>query len=212
MIIQLLETNPSRYVQIVLTVIISIVLHELAHGWAAIRQGDDTPIRLGRMTGNPMVHMGGLAIVMLLLIGISYGQMPVNRARFKSKYGDAIVSGAGPLMNFVLAFVSLTVLAVMVGLEVGVESGRYASNLMDFMTIFGVTNIVLGLFNLLPVPPLDGASILANFSPGYRRIIENPQYSLLMFAFFIFVFINSNFFAIANDVAATYLAAVVSLF
>ena len=73
---------------VVVTVIISIVLHELAHGWAAIWQGDDTPRQMGHMTADPMVHMGGFSLLMLALVGIAFGAMPVNPRNFRSRYGS----------------------------------------------------------------------------------------------------------------------------
>ena len=88
---------------VVVTVIISIVLHELAHGWAAIWQGDDTPKMAGHMTADPMVHMGGMSLLMLALVGMAFGAMPVNPRNFRSRFGDALVSAAGPAMNFLLA-------------------------------------------------------------------------------------------------------------
>ena len=97
---------------VVVTVVISIVLHELAHGWAAIWQGDDTPRVMGHMTPDPLVHMGGFSLLMLVLVGLAFGAMPVNPRNFRSKYGDALVSAAGPAMNFLLAFIAQSVLAI----------------------------------------------------------------------------------------------------
>ena len=97
---------------VVVTVIISIVLHELAHGWAAIWQGDDTPRIAGHMTPDPMVHMGGMSLLMLALVGMAFGAMPVNPRNFRSRYGDALVSAAGPAMNFLLAMVAQIILGV----------------------------------------------------------------------------------------------------
>ena len=167
---------------VVVTVVISIVLHELAHGWAAIWQGDDTPRLQGHMTADPMVHMGGMSLLMLVLVGFAFGAMPVNPQNFRSKYGDALVAAAGPAMNFLLALVSLTALGLWLRLGEPATEG-IAENCQLFLTVFGFFNIVLGVFNLLPVPPLDGSAVLGNFVPAYRRWIDslgNP-----MFLFFI---------------------------
>ena len=76
---------------VIFTVVISIVLHELAHGWAAIWQGDDTPKQAGHMTPDPMVHMGGMSLLMLALVGMAFGAMPVNPRNFRSRYGDCLL-------------------------------------------------------------------------------------------------------------------------
>src|SRR5688572_29409894 len=84
-------------------VLFSITLHELAHGWAALWQGDDTPRRLGRMTPNPIVHMGWVSLLMFAIVGIAWGVMPVDPSRFRWKRkGRTIVYGAGPAMNVAL--------------------------------------------------------------------------------------------------------------
>lgn len=90
-------------------VIFSITLHELGHGYAAIRVGDDTPIHLGRMTLNPLVHMGPTSLIVFAIIGIAWGAMPVNPSRFRGKHADALVAAAGPAVNvglFVLCVVA----------------------------------------------------------------------------------------------------------
>ena len=194
---------------VVVTVVISIVLHELAHGWAAIWQGDDTPRQMGHMTGDPMVHMGGFSLLMLALVGMAFGAMPVNPGNFRSRYGDALVSAAGPAMNFLLALVALTVLAVWVKISGSAIEGP-SKNGQFFLQIFGTTNIALGIFNLLPVPPLDGSTVLGNFVPAYRRWLDslgNPTWML----FIVFMILwnappQYNPFGIADNVMDTYLS------
>ncbi len=194
---------------VVITVVISIVLHELAHGWAAIWQGDDTPRQMGHMTGDPMVHMGGFSLLMLVLVGMAFGLMPVNPRNFRSRYGDALVSAAGPAMNFLLALVALTAFAVWVKISGSAIEGP-SKNGQFFLKIFGTTNIALGIFNLLPVPPLDGSTVLGNFVPAYRRWLDslgNPTWML----FIVFMILwnappQYNPFGIANNVMDTYLS------
>ncbi len=194
---------------VVITVVISIVLHELAHGWAAIWQGDDTPRQMGHMTGDPMVHMGGFSLLMLVLVGMAFGLMPVNPRNFRSRYGDALVSAAGPAMNFLLALVALTTLAVWVKISGSAIEGS-SKNGQFFLQIFGTTNIALGIFNLLPVPPLDGSTVLGNFVPAYRRWLDslgNPTWML----FIVFMILwnappQYNPFGIADKVMAAYLS------
>ncbi len=194
---------------VVVTVIISIVLHELAHGWAAIWQGDDTPRQMGHMTGDPMIHMGGFSLLILVLVGMAFGAMPVNPNNFRNKYGDALVSAAGPAMNFLLAFVSLTGLALWIIVAEPAREGL-AQNGQYFLKIFGVTNIALGIFNLIPVPPLDGSTVLGNFVPAYRRWLESLGNPTWMFFILFIVLFNApdkyHPFEIANNAMKIYLS------
>ena len=161
-------------------VILSITLHELSHGWVAIRMGDRTPIETGHMSFNPLTHMGGASLLAFALIGIAWGAMPVNPSRMRGKYGDAIVSLAGPAMNALLALLSLTLFILWMGLVegrwtgTGIGLGDSASaNMQTFFTLGIMLNILLCVFNLIPIMPLDGGHILASFSPAYRRLFQS---------------------------------------
>lgn len=172
---------------IVISVVISITLHELAHGWAAIRLGDLTPIKTGHMTGNPLIHMGPFSIGMLMVIGIAWGQMPIDPTRLKGKYAEAWVAFAGPATNFMLAFAALTGLGLWLRFG-GLPTTQVQENGMNFLEYFGGINAVLGVFNLFPVPPLDGSHILANFNRKYARFMSDPAQHGLRIMAFIFVF------------------------
>lgn len=187
--IELLTWNPVLYISIVVTVIISITLHELGHGIAAISQGDNTPRELGHMTLDPRAHMPPMSWVLLLLVGISYGLMPVNPSRFRSRYGDAIVAAAGPAVNVVLAILGFGVWLTWLKLGGVAEAGTPAGNFQQFFEIFGRFNIVLAIFNMLPVPPLDGSTVLANFSPGFRQLSRDPSKQGLFMGFFLLIFL-----------------------
>jgi Zn-dependent protease len=170
-------------------VILAITLHELAHGWAALWQGDDTPRRLERMTANPLVHMGPWSIVALLAIGIAWGVMPVNPSRFRSgRRGRVYVSGAGPAMNLALAAVTLTLLIPWVAFgPAGTDIHR---NLAIFLFTGGWLNILLCVFNLLPIPPLDGSSILSGLSFRAYQFFQRPQSQLIGMFLILVIFIT----------------------
>ncbi|MCH8151203.1 MAG: site-2 protease family protein [Planctomycetes bacterium] len=158
-------------------VISSIVLHELAHGWAALWQGDDTPRRLGRMTVNPLVHMGTTSLLIFALIGLAWGAMPVNPGRFRNRsYGDVLVSLAGPAMNILLSLAALTGLSLW--LRFGSTAQPLHENVATFLWTGGWLNIILALLNLLPIPPLDGSRILAGLSRKARELYNHPQAQL----------------------------------
>jgi Zn-dependent protease len=189
--IELLTTDPVRFISIVVAVVISISLHELGHGITAIWQGDDTPRLTGHMTLDPTVHMPPFSWLLLVLAGISYGLMPVDRTRFRGKYGEALVAAAGPAVNLLLSLLGLTVFALWIKATGGLAEGA-VGNFQQFFLFFGTINLVLCLFNLLPVPPLDGSGVLANFSTGYRRLISNPDNGPFFMVAFVLVFIFSD--------------------
>jgi len=196
----LLKDDPVMLVSWVVWVIGSIVLHELAHGWAAISRGDRTPIETGHMTWNPLVHMGGMSLLMFALIGIAWGMMPVSAWRMRGKHAEALVAAAGPGMNLLLCLGSI-VLAAVWG-EYGAFAGaNMHRNLETFLMAGAFLNLVLMMFNLLPVPPLDGARVLASFAPGYRAMIERPQAQTASIIAFVLVFMLSG--RVLIPVAAT---------
>lgn len=189
----LLKDNPALLVSWVVWVIGSIVLHELAHGWAAIWQGDRTPIETGHMTWNPLVHMGGMSLLMFAVVGIAWGAMPVNPGRFRGRHGDAYVSLAGPAMNLGLALVSCVLAAVWIDYAGGV-SDPLRQNIQTFFVAGAFLNFVLCVFNLLPVPPLDGSRILASVSGGYRSLMSGPNAGTISLVAFVLVFMFAGKF------------------
>ena len=155
--------------------IASITLHELAHGWAALWQGDDTPRTLGRMTWNPVVHMGLFSLVCLALVGIAWGVMPTDPSKYRwGREGRVVVAGAGPAMNALLFLVCWIVVGVVQGFGLDSESEGWG-RVVAFAAIGGLLNGMLCLFNLLPLPPFDGASIVAGFSRTYYRWMHDPR-------------------------------------
>jgi Zn-dependent protease len=175
-----------------LVIVISIVLHELAHGWTAIRLGDDTPIHQGRMTGNPLVHMGPFSIVALLIAGIAWGQMPINPTRLRGRYAEAKVAAAGPAMNLGLAVVCLVGLGLFYRFGPPITRDTWQANLAFFLQIAGTLNLLLMMFNLIPIPPLDGSHILANLHRPYALALGEERHQGLFFVAFIFAFAMSS--------------------
>jgi len=174
MFIEELAHNPAYFFGMALTIIFSICLHELAHGLVAVWLGDDTPIRQGRMTLNPLMHMGPLSLVMLLVAGIAWGQMPVREDRLRGRYGVALVAAAGPAMNALLAAISLVGLGLWMRFDdrTTAELPRMLSNFQDLLWLIGYANILLMIFNLIPVPPLDGSNIVRSLMPALRNAMQ----------------------------------------
>jgi Zn-dependent protease len=173
--------SPVLLVSWVVWVIGSIVLHELAHGWAAIWCGDRTPIETGHMTWNPLVHMGQMSLIMFAAVGIAWGQMPVDPSRFRGRYDDAKVALAGPMMNLLLAAFALVCYVVVLGIGGGAwisgvrMSEPLYSNVELFFRLGVLLNTLLMLFNLVPIPPLDGSRIVSDIVPAYRDLWRQEQ-------------------------------------
>ncbi len=202
--------DPLYFASVVGTVVVSVVLHELGHGWAAMRQGDPTPRLAGHWTLDPLKHMGPVSLVMLLLVGIAWGSTPVDPRRFRSRHGDAWVSLAGPLVNLLLALLALTALGVWLRVG-GAAPSAVVGNARSVLFVFGTMNVVLLVFNLVPIPPLDGSSVLASFVRPYRRLVHDPNNRGLWLVAFIGVFYGAGFlFEFAGNVADAWLGLLVS--
>ena len=204
--IENLTRNPVLFFSWVFAVVLSVVLHELGHGVAAIWQGDETPRVSGHMTLDPMVHMGGFSLILLVVVGIAFGAMPVNPNAFRSRYGRAMVAFAGPAVNLILAFVSLTILGIWFKVG-GVADGGVAANFQQFFYLMGYLNFVLFAFNLLPIPPLDGSTVLADLNRGFRAFISNPNNQPFFLGGFILIFLFAGevLFGWASGLADAYL-------
>ena len=171
----LLFSDPFRFLVDVVAMstalLVGITFHEFAHAYAANRQGDLTATRMGRLTLNPKAHLDPAGTLMLLIAGFGWGKpVPVNPYALRSgRRGMAIVSVAGPVANLllVIAFALLFQLGV---LEVGVSlTALRAFDVTAWVTIIAtysvILNLILAVFNLLPIPPLDGGGILAGIAP-----------------------------------------------
>ncbi len=169
-------------------VILSIVLHELGHGIAALWEGDSTPRTSGHMTINPIVHMGWFSIVAFLIFGIAWGLMPISPSRFRhGRRGWAIVAAAGPAVNLLLGGACILLCAV--ALRYGPQSRPLGENLQQFFLVGAWLNLFLMVFNLMPVPPLDGSMILSGFSDTALRFFSRAgvqQFGMLVLFLVVF--------------------------
>lgn len=186
--------GPVYVVSWLVWVVFSIVLHELAHGWAAIKLGDETPRWSGHMTWNPLVHMGGFSLLALLIFGIAWGAMPVDESRLRGRHGVALVAGAGPATNLILAIIAMVGLIVWVPLASGamISGVEFAEpltgNVEMFFKVGAMLNIVLMLFNLLPAMPLDGGRIAAEYIQPYREFVRSENGMWISFGIMILFF------------------------
>ena len=163
-------------------ILIAITFHEFAHAFAADRLGDDTPRRQGRLNLNPFTHLDLFGTIMLVFAGFGWGK-PVeinprnfNRTMSLSK-AEAIVATAGPLMNFIIAIIFEIILCLVVKFAPDlyvVGKSIYSSSEIWKIVVSVITSIIsinigLGIFNLIPLPPLDGSKILSGFLPYNAR-------------------------------------------
>lgn len=185
-------TNPEQLLGLLLSapgVLIAITFHEFAHGYAAYKLGDDTAKNQGRLSLNPLAHLDPIGTLMLLVAGFGWGKpVEVNPRNYTRKIsmekGEAIVSLAGPLMNFVLAIIFTLIYCVIY---------KFASTSFLVSTIGGIImllisstisiNIGLGIFNLIPLPPLDGSKIIMPFLPYKAKefFVNNEQIFYIVF-------------------------------
>lgn len=192
MLLESLFIDPIFVLRFIVIIIISITLHELGHGVAAISQGDDTPNRTGHMTWNPVVHMGWVSLIVLCVVGMAWGQMPVQPERFKDgSKGKMLVAAAGPITNFVIAAVCIVVLNALSGLP-SIPISK------EFFYMAANINLGLGFFNCLPVPPLDGFTVFSEIFPSFQSIRNHPGSNAILIILFVtgglkFIWMLSDF-------------------
>jgi Zn-dependent protease len=195
------DQSVSDIINTILALLIAIDVHELGHAIVADKLGDDTPRLSGHMSLNPFRHMDQFGIIMLFITSISgtgftYGFTPINEARLRdrTKFGPAIVSIAGPLMNLILAFLVAIPLARDTGFVINADGSTaftLAGNaqLFDFMVKLFRINAFLFVFNLVPFPPLDGWRIVSEFMSAkvrydLRQFVQyGPMILLVLFIF-----------------------------
>ena len=170
-------------------VLLAITFHEFAHGFVAYKLGDNTAKMEGRLSLNPFAHLDPIGTLMLVLIGMGWGKpVHVNPSNYTRKIsmekGEAIVSIAGPLMNIILAFV----FGIIFCLVHKFAGETFLASTVGFIIISMIqstiiTNIGLGIFNLIPLPPLDGSKIIMPFLPYKAKqfFINNEQIFYLVF-------------------------------
>lgn len=188
----LINYSQTELIALLLTlpaVIIAITFHEFAHAYAADKLGDDTPRMQGRLNLNPMSHIDPMGFMLLMFAGFGWGKpVQINPRNFNRNVrmdkGEMLVSLAGPLMNFVLAIISAFALGTIY---------MFSSTDFFFSTAGSIIyvllqqilaiNIGLGVFNLIPLPPLDGSKIFINYLPynARRWVIEHGQIFQIIF-------------------------------
>jgi Zn-dependent protease len=175
-LINLLREDPIAFLLLVVPLLYSIIIHELAHGWVAYKMGDSTAKWLGRLSFDPRRHLDPIGTAALFLVGFGWAKpVPVNFHNLRDqKKGLIFVSAAGITANIILAFLSFFLLRLI--------SPVPSDRIFTLLYNMGNINIMLAAFNLIPIPPLDGSKILMGFSSGRLR---NTLESLEPYGMFI---------------------------
>lgn len=170
-----------------IVVFLCLPIHELCHAFAATKLGDDTARLKGRLTFNPLAHLDPVGTIMIFLFGIGYAKpVPINPVKFKNYRRDiALTALAGPLSNLAMAFVAAFVSSAVNRFAGGTVAGTVITLL--FMLMADI-NISLAVFNLLPIPPLDGSRVLAMALPdkAYERYFRYERIIMIVLIVLLF--------------------------
>lgn len=181
-LISLLFSHPVLFLVLAVLLLYSIIAHEVAHGWVAYLWGDDTAWRYGRLTLNPASHIDPVGLLMLFIVGFGWAKpVPVNYYKLgNSRLALMSVSLAGCAANILIAIIALFLLQFQ---EVG-ASPAFSTPLIILARI----NIILGAFNLIPIPPLDGSKILMSLLPqeAQQNLARLEPYGFFILAILLF--------------------------
>jgi Zn-dependent protease len=187
-----LFNNPEEIPFLFLALVIAFSVHEFAHAYAADKFGDPTPRSMGRVTLNPRVHLDILGTLLIFLVGFGWAKpVLINRANFKKpRLMGIIVSIVGPLSNLVIAFIGLFIIYLIsyFHLNAGMNYGVQQAITLFFNKLIFL-NIILFLFNLIPLPPLDGYRIVQDLLPLEQRVKlqQYEQWAIYLFLLMVFL-------------------------
>lgn len=192
--------NSALIICRVLTMVIAFTVHEFAHAWTAVRLGDDTPRRDGRLTLNPIRHIDPWGALMLIICGFGWAK-PVRVNSYavtaKNRAGMMLVSAAGPLSNLLMALAAGVLLRFGIASAQPILGLRFLPSARYFLTQFAWINIVLAVFNLIPLSPLDGEKVAAYFIHGEARntwrSIQQYSRQILILLFFVLPYVRVTF-------------------
>ena len=177
----LLQGEVALVALLVIALVISLSFHEFGHALVAKLYGDDTAERAGRLTMNPLMHIDPMGLLMVMTVGFGYARpVPTDPRNFRSRYAPLWVAAAGPGMNLVLAVLTVNVYAL--GLASGAEF-FYERGPQIFFMLLAQINLLLMIFNLIPLGPLDGHYILPYFLPprlARAYLIANQRWGVMI--------------------------------
>lgn len=175
--------------------LIALTGHELAHGWVSEKLGDPTPRQQGRMTLNPLAHLDLVGTLLMILTGFGWAKpVMVNPIYYKNrKKGMAITAAAGPIANLLMAFAALLIYTVIqiIFLKIGITMPAIVGTVVY---VFIIRNLCFMVFNIIPIPPLDGSKVLGMFLPNkaYYTMLKYERYCMLLIMLLSFAGVFGN--------------------
>ena len=204
----LLGSNPAAFIVLAGIILYSVIFHEVAHGWVARLFGDDTAWRNGRLTLNPLAHLDPIGTLMLFLVGFGWARpVPVDYASFSNRrFGLFAVALAGCATNVLIASLALFLLQL--------DFASANSALSVILPVVVRINIILGAFNLIPIPPLDGSRILMSFLPenAQENLSRIEPYGFFILAFLLFTGLLDPLIVFMQNLIYGFITAVFTFF
>lgn len=206
MLAQINWTEMTSFGLRLVAVLLCIMVHEVCHGLAAFALGDPTAKAMQRLSFNPLRHIDPLGAIMMVTVGFGWAKpVPVDPRYFKNpQSGMAITALAGPLSNFILAFLSAMAYQAMYAYAMINGTSPFLSHLAAFLGMMISLNIGLGVFNLIPFPPLDGSKILGLVLPEnlYFSLMRFERYGMLVLMAALWLgFLDAPLFAVRSAVS-----------
>ncbi|TQV86877.1 site-2 protease family protein [Aliikangiella coralliicola] len=193
----------EQAVLLIIVIVISLSFHEFGHAWTANKFGDNTAERQGRLTLNPVAHIDPMGLLLVAMVGFGYAKpVPTDPRNFNSPKASLWISAAGPGMNLLLAFLSINLLVATQVFQIDLLNGMGPFIFLQYMVFI---NLLLMLFNLLPIGPLDGHYILPYFlsrDNAYKYVRWNDQYgAFILLSLVVLSFLGVPIFSFLSQLA-----------
>ncbi len=194
-----------EYLYVIPAALIAIVLHELGHGLVSYMLGDPTPKNEGRLTLNPLKHLDPIGTLCLILCHFGWAKpVSVDSSYYKKpKLGMTLVGLAGPLMNFLVAIISFVFIGLIMYIRIYLLDNTFIYILNNFFSYLAIINIGLGVFNLIPIPPLDGSKVIGVILPNkaYDEYMGYQKYGVYFMIFLMILLSVLNYFGVESPIS-----------